>query len=157
MTITDGKIDGVKIKTLRVIPDERGRLMEILRCDDPIFKEFGQVYMTTACPGAVKAWHYHKHQTDNFCAVVGMMKVVLYDDRPDSPTRGTVEEHFIGVHNPVVLQIPNGVYHGFKCVSETEAIVINTPTEKYNYDDPDEYRLPPHGGPVPYDWDRKDG
>ena len=59
-------IDGVKVKKLKVIPDERGWLMEILRCDDEIYKEFGQVYMTTAYPGVVKAWHFHKKQTDNF-------------------------------------------------------------------------------------------
>jgi dTDP-4-dehydrorhamnose 3,5-epimerase len=155
--IREGKIKGVRIKPLRVIPDERGRLMEIIRCDDPIFVKFGQVYLTTAYPGVVKAWHYHKVQTDNFAVVSGMMKVVLYDDRPDSPTRGVLEEYCIGDHNPIVLQIPNGVYHGFKCISQTEALVINTPTEPYNYKQPDEYRLPPHGGPIPYDWSRKDG
>ena len=74
-------IKGVKIKELRVIPDERGWLMEILRCDDELFKKFGQVYVTTAYPGVVKAWHLHKKQTDNFTCIHGSMKVVLYDDR----------------------------------------------------------------------------
>ena len=155
--IRDGKIDGVKIKALRSIPDERGRLMEILRSDDALFEQFGQVYLTTAYPGVVKAWHYHKLQTDNFAVVKGMMKVVLYDDREGSPTRGVIEEHFMGEHNTMLLQIPKGVYHGFKCISENEALVINIPTNTYNYAEPDEYRLPPHGGPIPYDWACKDG
>ncbi|MDI3281087.1 MAG: dTDP-4-dehydrorhamnose 3,5-epimerase family protein, partial [Bacillota bacterium] len=81
-------IAGVRTKPLRFICDERGRLMEMFRCDDELFQKFGQVYLTTAYPGVVKAWHYHKLQTDNFVVVKGMMKVVLYDDRPDSPTRG---------------------------------------------------------------------
>ena len=150
-------IEGVEIKKLRVIPDERGRLMEILRSDDGLFEKFGQVYMTTAYPGAVKAWHYHKKQTDHFSCVKGMMKVVLFDAREDSPTAGEVREFYIGDHNPALITIPPGVYHGFKCVSTEEAIVINVPTELYNYDEPDEFRAPAHGSEVPYEWARKDG
>ena len=81
-------IDGVMIKKLKGIADERGRLMEILRADDEMFQAFGQVYMTTAYPGVVKGWHYHKKQTDNFCVIAGMAKIGMYDDRKDSPTRG---------------------------------------------------------------------
>lgn len=150
-------IDGVKIKQLKVIPDERGRLMEMLRADDDIFQKFGQVYMTTAYPGVVKAWHYHKKQTDNFVVVKGMMKIVLYDSREGSPTKGEVNEFFMGEHRQILLQIPPLVYHGFKCISETEAMVINTPTEPYNPREPDEFRLDPHNNDIPYDWSRKDG
>lgn len=150
-------IDGVRTKVLRVHADERGRLMEMLRADDEIFIKFGQVYLTTAYPGVVKAWHYHMKQTDHFVCVRGMMKVVLYDAREGSPTYGLINEFFIGDYNPMLIQIPPGVYHGFKCISEHEAIVINTVTEPYNYTDPDEYRVEPHGGPIPYDWSRKDG
>ena len=150
-------IDGVKVKKLRVIPDERGRLMEILRSDDELFEKFGQVYMTAAYPGVVKAWHYHKVQTDNLAIVKGMMKLVLYDPREGSPTKGEVNEFFVGEHNPLLIQIPKNVYHGFKCISEGEAIAINCPTEPYNYDEPDEYRVDPHDNDIPYDWARKDG
>lgn len=150
-------ISGIRIKKLKVIPDERGRLMEMLRADDDLFIKFGQIYMTTAYPGVVKAWHYHKKQIDNFVVVKGMMKVVLYDGREDSPTYKEINEFFMGEHNPILLQIPAFVYHGFKCISETEAIVINCPTEVYSYENPDEYRIPPHGGEIPYDWSRKDG
>ncbi len=150
-------IDGVKIKKLKVIPDERGRLMEMLRSDDELFIKFGQVYMTTAYPGVVKAWHYHKKQVDNFVVVKGMMKVVLCDNRKDSPTHGEVNEFFMGEHNPILLQIPANVYHGFKCISEREAIVINCSTEPYNPNSPDEYRIPPDSKEIPYDWKRKDG
>jgi dTDP-4-dehydrorhamnose 3,5-epimerase len=150
-------IRDVRIKKLKVIPDERGRLMEMLRSDDDLFMKFGQLYMTTAYPGVVKGWHYHKKQVDHFVVVKGMVKVVLYDPREDSPTRGMVNEFFMGEHNPILLQIPNYVYHGFKCVGESEGIIINCPTETYDYKDPDEFRVHPHDNDIPYDWGRKDG
>ena len=147
----------VQVRELKVISDERGRLMEMLRTDDDVFKRFGQVYMTTAYPGVVKAWHYHKKQWDHFVCVRGMMKVVLYDGREDSTTRGEVNELFTGEHHPMLIQIPPMVFHGFKCVSENEAIVINCTTEVYCYDDPDEHRVDPHENDIPYDWTRRDG
>jgi dTDP-4-dehydrorhamnose 3,5-epimerase len=150
-------IMGVKTKLLKVFPDERGRLMEMLRSDDEIFMKFGQVYMTTAFPGVVKGWHYHKVQYDNMVVVKGMMKIVLYDSRKDSPTHKEVNEFFLGDYNPQLLQIPPLVFHGFKCVSESEALVINIPTEAYNYSLPDEYRVSPDDNDIPYDWNRKDG
>jgi dTDP-4-dehydrorhamnose 3,5-epimerase len=149
-------IEGVKTKKLRVLPDERGRLMEIFRSDDELFKKFGQVYMTTAYPGVVKAWHYHKKQEDNIACLKGMVKLVLYDAREGSPTKGKINEFFMGEHNPLLVHIPPLVYHGFKCISESEAILINVPTEVYNYESPDEFREDPHKGSVPYDWTRKD-
>jgi len=150
-------IDGVKIKKLRVIPDERGRLMEILRSDDEFFTQFGQVYMTTAYPGVVKAWHYHKVQSDNMAVIRGMMKIVLYDSRRESKTFGEVNEFFAGEHNPVLIHIRPLVFHGFKCISTEEAVVINVPTEAYRYREPDEYRVDPHTKDIPYDWNRRDG
>ena len=150
-------IDGVRVKQLRVLPDERGRLMEILREDDEIYMRFGQVYLTTGYPGVVKAWHYHKVQFDHFCVVKGMMKVVLYDSRDGSPTKGEVNEFFLGEHKPVLLGIPPLVYHGFKAVGTEEALLINIPTEPYRYKEPDEFRVDPHKNEIPYSWDRKDG
>jgi dTDP-4-dehydrorhamnose 3,5-epimerase len=146
-------IEGVKTKNLRVVPDERGRLAEMLRSDDDLFIKFGQCYFTTTYPGVVKAWHFHKIQTDNFVAVHGMFKVALYDAREDSPTRGEVNEFFLGDHNPVLLQIPPGIYHGWKCIGEHEGYVVNISTECYNYETPDEYRLPFDTDEIPYDWD----
>ena len=150
-------IAGVKIKNLKVIPDERGFLMEILRRDDDIFEKFGQVYLTAVYPGVVKAWHYHKKQDDNLCSVKGMVKLVLHDPRQDSPTRGEVMEIFAGERNPVLVHVPAGVLHGFKGLGTAEALVLNCPTEPYNPKQPDEFRLPPHGSEVPYDWTTKDG
>jgi len=150
-------IEGVRLKELKPISDERGRVMEILRADDEGFERFGQVYMTTAYPGVVKAWHYHKLQTDNMAVIKGMMKVVLYDAREDSPTCGEVNEFFLGEHNFKLIQIPKMVYHGFKCIGQEEAIVINVPTQPYDHKHPDEYRVDPYQNEIPYDWGLKEG
>ncbi|HTL45737.1 MAG TPA: dTDP-4-dehydrorhamnose 3,5-epimerase family protein [Vicinamibacterales bacterium] len=150
-------IHDVRTKRLRVIPDERGWLMEILRADDgDLFRQFGQVYVSATYPGVVKAWHYHKRQIDYFACVSGMVKLVLIDTREHSPTKDAINEFYLGVHNPTIVEVPNLVYHGWKCVSTEPALVVNVPTEPYAYDDPDEFRLEPHGT-LPYDWSRKDG
>ena len=107
-------IKDVKVKDLKVIPDERGRLMEMLRNDEEIFGGFGQVYLTVGYPGVVKGWHYHKEQYDHFTVVKGMMKLVLYDMREDSPTKGKINEFFIGENNCKLVRIPPFVLHGFR-------------------------------------------
>jgi len=150
-------IDGVKTKQLKVLPDERGRLMEILRRDESLFLKFGQVYMTTTYPNVVKAWHKHEKQTDSVACLQGMIKMALYDAREKSSTFKEVNEFYLGIHNPLLIQIPAGVYHGWMCVSQEEAIIINIPTEPYNHDQPDEQRLDPHENDIPYDWSRRDG
>jgi dTDP-4-dehydrorhamnose 3,5-epimerase len=150
-------IKGVKVRKLRFIPDERGYLMEMLRSDWEEYDKFGQVYITAVYPGVVKGWHYHKIQTDHFICVHGMAKVVLYDGREGSPTHGEVNEFFMGDQNPMLLKIPPGVMHGFKGISQEMTLIVNVPTELYNYEQPDEYRLPAHTDQIPYDWVRKDG
>jgi dTDP-4-dehydrorhamnose 3,5-epimerase len=150
-------IKDVKVKQLKFIPDERGRLTEILKCDEEMFSKFGQVYLTTTYPGVVKAWHFHKKQDDFITCLKGMLKLVLYDDREGSPTKGEVNQFFIGDYNPSLVKVPKMIYHGWKCVSTEEALVINVPTEAYNPKEPDEYRIDPHKNEIPYDWERKDG
>lgn len=150
-------MEGIKIKKLKVIPDERGRLMEMLRNDDDLFSAFGQVYLTVVYPGVVKGWHYHKEQTDNMTCVRGMIKLVVCDNRKDSSTYRQVQEFFIGKENQVLIQIPPMVLHGFKGISPDESLIINVPDKVYNYEKPDEYRIDPHDKDIPYDWRRKDG
>ncbi len=150
-------IDRVAVRRAKVMPDERGRLGEIFRADDPWFEKFGQVYFTTTYPGVVKAWHYHKKQTDHFYVIKGMVKIALYDQREDSSTHGVVNELYLGEHCPGLLRIPPGVMHGWMCVSQNEAYIVNIVSEMYNYDDPDEFRADPHENNIPYDWTRKDG
>lgn len=150
-------IDGVIIKELKVIPDERGRLMEIFRSDDKLFERFGQVYITTTYPGVVKAWHLHRRQSDNVCCILGMIKLAVYDAREDSPTFKEISHFYLGVHRPLLIRIPPGVYHGWMCISPEEAVIVNTPTKAYDYKNPDEERLDPFDKSIPFDWRRKDG
>jgi dTDP-4-dehydrorhamnose 3,5-epimerase len=150
-------IAGAAYKELKLIPDERGFLMEILRSDDPLFQRFGQAYVTAAYPGVVKAWHYHTKQTDHFCVLAGMAKVVLYDAREDSPTYQEINEFYLGDQKRGLVVIPPGVHHGYKNIGNELVLLLNIPTELYNYAEPDEYRAAPHGGDIPYDWNRRDG
>jgi len=145
-------IKDVEVKKLKLIPDDRGRLMEILRSDEEIFRKFGQVYMTTAYPGIVKAWHYHKKQDDYFTCISGTMRLALFDAREDSPTYKETNEFIINLDNPTLVKIPKFVYHGFKCVGDNEAMVINIPTLPYSPSEPDEYRLDAFKNDIPYDW-----
>jgi len=105
-----------------------------------------------AYPGVVKAWHYHKYQTDNFCVLSGMAKIGLYDDREDSPTRGETQSVVIGDDFPALVQIPPLVYHGQMCVGPSPSMLMNLPTLPYNYDEPDEMRRDPFDPEIPFDW-----
>jgi dTDP-4-dehydrorhamnose 3,5-epimerase len=150
-------IEGVKVKELKVIPDDRGSLMEMFRSDDPDFQRFGQVYMTMVYPGVVKAWHFHKKQTDHFVCVSGMAKVALYDDREGSPTRGETNTFVIGWQRQRMVIIPPGVFHGFTPVGSDPAYIINVPTELFDYENPDEFRRPANDPEIGYDWGVKNG
>ena len=156
-------IEGVATKRLKVIPDERGHLMECLRNDDELFIKFGQMYMTTTLPGVVKGWHLHRVQWDNVVCVKGMIKLVLFDGRgaegpaaaaghKPSSTNGQLDEYFLGEYSPLLVRVPAGVWHGWKCVSPEEAYIVNAPTEVYVYDDPDQRELPHDSPAIPYDW-----
>jgi dTDP-4-dehydrorhamnose 3,5-epimerase len=145
-------IEGVHVKTLKPIHDERGSLMELLRSDEPMFKKFGQAYVTICKPRVVKGWHYHKQQTDHFVCLKGSAKVVLYDARKDSKTFGEINEFVMGWEHPILLQIPTYVYHGFTALGNQEAMILNLPTEPYRYSEPDEFRASPFSGEIPYDW-----
>jgi len=145
-------INGVQIKKLKNIPDERGLILEILRSDDPFFQKFGQVYLSVIYPGVIKGWHFHKIQTDHFAVIKGMAKIVLYDQRQESPTFNLTDEFFIGELNPQLIVIPPLVLHGVKGIGAEPVYLINCPTETYKYDKPDEYRIDPFDPTIPYDW-----
>ncbi len=154
---SESLIEAVAVRQAKVLPDERGRLGEIIRADDPWFEKFGQVYFTTTYPGVVKAWHYHKKQTDHFYVIRGIVKIALYDNRKDSPTYGVVNQLYLGEHCPGLVRIPPGVQHGWMCVGQTQAYIVNIVSEMYDYAEPDEFRTDPHENDIPYDWTRKDG
>ena len=150
-------INGVEIKKLKVIADSRGFLMEMLRCDDRIFENFGQVYLSVCKPNVVKGWHYHKKQTDNFVVVKGNAKVVLYDNRENSPTKDELQEVFMGEENPVLLKIPVYVVHGITPTGNESSYLVNCPTLPYDYKNPDEFRISFKSKDIPYDWGLEEG
>ena len=145
------------IRKLRLVPDDRGWLMELLRSDWDEFEKFGQAYVTTCYPGVVKAWHYHKLQTDHFTCVSGVAKLALYDPREDSPTKGLINEFYLGTLNPILVKIPRLVYHGFTAVGSEMTMIANFHTALFNYENPDEYRAPYSDPAIPYNWEVKMG
>jgi dTDP-4-dehydrorhamnose 3,5-epimerase len=148
-------IEGVKIVPLRKIVDERGMIMHMLKASDDHYIEFGEIYFSCGFPGVVKAWHIHKEMTLNNCVVVGMIKLVLYDGRANSPTKGELMELFIGEHNYCLVQIPAGITNGYKAYGDTMAILANCATMPH---DPDELiYIDPFDNDVPYDWSLKHG
>jgi dTDP-4-dehydrorhamnose 3,5-epimerase len=143
-------IESVRIVPLQQIPDERGKIMHMLRATDPHFQRFGEIYFSVVHPGAVKGWHLHSRMTLNYAVVSGTIKLVLYDDRLGSPSRGEIMELFPGEAQYVLVSIPPGVWNGFKGLGTREAIVANCATDPH---DPDEIkRMDPLGGTIPYDW-----
>lgn len=148
-------IDGVKIKPLKKICDERGMVMHMLRSDDPEFEKFGEIYFSVVYPEVVKGWHNHREMTQNYAVVSGLIKLVLYDERKGSPTKGELQEIFMGEDNYVLVRIPPRVWNGFKGIGTEPAIVANCATIPH---DPDEIsRLDPFDNHIPYDWSLKHG
>lgn len=150
-------INGVITKQLKLLSDSRGFLMEFFRADDPFYENFGQVYMTGCKFGIAKAWHYHKKQTDHFICVQGKALVVLHDLRQESSTYGKTENFVLEAppcseNKPILLRIPRGIIHGFTALKAPEARIVNIPSLTYNYQEPDEFRLPWDSEKISYLW-----
>ena len=146
------KIDGVEITQLKLLPNEKGRLMEVQRRDDTNFPGFGQIYLTQSYAGVIKAWYRHRVQIDQIATIIGLVKLVLYDDRKTSPTCGEVNEIMFGELMPRLVLIPPGVWHGFQAVGDTSAFLLHLNSEPFLTDAPDEERLDPYDPTIPYTW-----
>lgn len=146
-------IDGVKVIPLRQIPDERGKIMHMLKETDPHFIRFGEIYFSCAWPGVVKGWHIHQRMTINNAVIVGRAKLVLYDCRPGSPSNGEIMELFIGEDNYCLVQVPPGIANGYKAYGDTLTVMANCATEAH---DPLEITyIDPLDNQIPYDWSLK--
>lgn len=146
-------IEGVKVVPLRQIPDERGKIMHMLKCTDSHFEKFGEVYFSIAYPGVIKAWHVHTKQVQFYAVILGMIKLVLYDERKDSKTYGELMEIFIGEDNYQLIRLPIGVVNGYKTIGVKPAIIANCATEPH---DPKEMiRYDPLNSHINYDWSLK--
>lgn len=149
------EIHGLRVTPLRRIADERGAIFHMLREDDQDFEHFGEIYFSLVYPGVIKGWHLHRRMTLNYAVPVGMVKLVCYDDRPDSPTRGAIQELHVGELNYVRVTIPPQVWNGFKGEASKPALVANCATLPH---DPGEIdRLDPFTDRIPYDWSLRHG
>ncbi len=140
---------GVQIVPLGRIPDERGTIYHMLRRTDAHFIEFGEIYFTSIYRGVVKGWHRHREMTLNYACISGRIKLVLYDDRADSPTRGGLIERFLGPDDYSLAVIPPGVWTGMKGMTD-ESLVANCATHPHDPSRTD--RMDPFAGGIPYDW-----
>lgn len=149
-----GPIDGVVVEPRRKIPDERGTILHGVRAEQ-LRNPFGEVYFKKLYPGVINGWHVHERLVLNYLCVFGMIKLVLCDVRPDSPTKGALHEIFMGEDNHVMVHIPPGIANGSKAIADPYAIMCNVashahdPSLKY-------LRIDPHSGEIPYDWARRD-
>ena len=148
-------IEGVKTHRLQVNADERGHLVEVFREDWELYDPVpAMTYYSMSYPGVVRAWHRHNRgQVDHFVCPKGRIKVGVYDEREDSPTEGELDTFVIGEHDQRAIRIPGDCWHGFKAIGDEPAFLLNFPTKLYDYDDPDEERLPPNTDAIPLDWD----
>ena len=149
-------INGVKIVKLKKIPDERGSIYHMLRVSDKYFKNFGEIYFSKIYKRAIKGWHIHKQITLNYCVASGMIKLVLFDMRDESLTKGNLMELFIGDDNYVLVIIPPGVANGHKGMSDTALLANVTDFPHDQLDKNEMERLDPYDNNIPYEWARKD-
>jgi len=146
-------IDGVSVREVRHVPRDHGVITEIFRPEwDPTGLPVVQVYQSRLFAGALGAWSCHARSTDRLFVNQGQVKVVLYDGRDGSRTKGRLMELHAGDARPSLIVIPPGIWHGLQCLGNTDALVLNCPTEAYNYTDPDHYRLPWDTPEIPYVW-----
>lgn len=145
-------IQDVIVQQLKLIPNEKGRLMEVQRKDNEPCYSFGQIYITETFPGVIKAWYRHQKQIDQIAAVTGMIKLVLFDSRESSPSYGKVQEIIVGELAPKLVKIPPKIWHGFQAIGLTSAFLIHLNSEMFDPNNPDEDRLPVNTMEIPYQW-----
>jgi dTDP-4-dehydrorhamnose 3,5-epimerase len=145
-----GVIDGVQVKELNVLADDRGCFMELLREDDPFFTRFGQSNFSMTYPGVVKAWHWHKKQDDLWFVVSGMAQVGLHDLREASATRGQTDVFYLGEYRRALLYIPHGVAHGYRVLGTSPMGLVYHTTGVY--DPSDELRITWNEPSMGLDW-----
>ena len=147
-------IQGLIVRPARTIEDKRGEVVEIYRPawnvhPDPLV----YVNQVSIRPGAIKGWTVHHQQDDRIYLCLGVTRWAFYDARDDSPTYKMVNEFVFSDRTRALLIIPHGVFHAVKNIGQTEAIFIDMPTQPYDHENPDKYRLPPHNAVIPFDFD----
>lgn len=148
-------IHGVRIAPLALWPDDRGYFLEVQRLGQGLAAEFPaettQISAAVNYPGAIKAFHYHLHQTDCWTPAAGLLQVALADLRTGSPTYGARNTMYVGALRPWQVLIPPGVAHGYKVIGAEPAILVYL-TDRF-YDPADEGRIPYDDPHIHYDWE----
>lgn len=146
-------IDGVVAREVLHVPRDHGVITEMYRPEwDPTGLPVVHIYQSRLFPGAIGAWSCHMKSVDRLFVNQGHLKVVLFDGREHSPTFGTVSEVFVGDARPTFIVLPIGVWHGLQNLGSSDALVLNYPTQAYDYEDPDHWRLPYDTPEIPYTW-----
>jgi dTDP-4-dehydrorhamnose 3,5-epimerase len=149
-------IEGVRVRRLVRHSDARGSLTELLRSDWPEFSHFGQAIVTVNQPGVIRGWHWHRRQTDVIVVVAGAALVPLYDGRAGSATHRQLDEHVLSDDQLAAVFVPPGVYHGYRTIGETPALILNFPDAPYDPAHPDEERVPHDDPAIGYRWEAPD-
>jgi len=150
MTEIKSFIQGVEIIKKNQIVDDRGVILHMLRVDDKNYKKFGEIYFSTVNPNKIKAWHFHKLMTLNYAVVHGSIKLVLYDDRDESKTKGTIQEIILSNENHYLVSIPPKIWNGFCSSNNKHAILANC--SDIPHDKEEIIRLPFDDPKFPYKW-----
>ncbi len=147
----DALIGGVIITPLKIVPVEDGDILHAVKRSSPGFVDFGEAYFSTILPGRIKAWKKHLRMTLNLVVPEGCVRFVIFDDRPDSPSRGQIAEIRLSRSHYARLTVPPGLWMGFQCVGENAGLILNLADMEH---DPSEAeRLPIEG--IPFDWNIK--
>ncbi len=148
-------IEGVRVSAVPLWSDDRGYFLEVARMKCGLAAGFPpestQVSAALSYPGAIKAFHFHRRQTDFWTVVEGMFQVALVDLRPDSPTFGRKNTLYVGVLRPWQILIPPGVGHGYKVIGASPALLVYL-TDRF-YDPSDEGRIAYNNTGIAYDWE----
>ena len=142
---------GVVLRDIQTHVDDRGIVFELFDTrwgahpDPMVFS-----YCFTIRPGKIKGWGVHREHDDRYAMLFGEMKVVLYDDRPNSPTCGLVSEVMLTEHRRQLFTIPAGVWHANQNIGAKDTVTVNFPTIQYDHSNPDKYRLPLDTDQIPY-------
>lgn len=143
-------IDGVIKTPLKQFRDERGKVMHMLRITDPHFKQFGEIYFSWIYPNVIKGWQQHQKMIMNYVVPVGAIKLVLYDDRPDSPTYKEINEFYMNSEDYYLLTIPNKIWYGFQVLDDKAAMIANCTT--IPHDPQESIRIENDDPKIPYNW-----
>ena len=145
-------IEGIKTTPLEQIEDEKGKVMHMLRNDSKNFIKFGEIYFSTVYPNKVKGWHLHRKMTLNYAVVVGEIKLVVYDVRPNSKTKGQIQEFFLSQKNYKLVSVPPLIWNGFMGIGNKTAIVANCADLPYH--ETEIKRKSPLDKDIPYNWNK---